>query len=394
MINTKTFHECKIFTTTDEQVDEKLLEFCKQMSEYKQLSVKGTSLSIINVGVVDNLLQQWKREMKDITPYYAMKALPDDQIIDKMSFFDCASPSEFKQVIARGKDPKNIIYANTAKSAHDILDAKNHGICLMTVDGIWEAEKILDIYPECGIVLRIAPSDEGASNTTFAHKFGTVSTIQSRQIIDMCIRNLKGFSFHVGSGQTNYSAWYDAVAIVDELFRYVRDRYAEYYDQVNIVDIGGGFSTGVDALKLTEIRASLAPWMEVYSDKCWIAEPGRFFSADAMTLLCPIISKNLRANDRQYYVLGNSIHHSFSCIILDHREPRPLTPNDWSPGLVLCDGSLVGQTCDGIDILYHGLLPHDLPLGTILIFQGMGAYSNASANHFNGFLPPESVYYM
>ena len=112
-----------------------------------------------------------------------------------------------------------------------------------------------------------------------------------------------------------------------------------------------------------------------------------------MTVLCPIISKNLRNDDRQYYVIGNSIHHTFSCIIFDLHKPRDLVPKDWKEDLELCDGTIVGETCDGIDVLYHGLMPYDLPIGTILIFEGIGAYSNASANQFNGFLPPEVVYY-
>ena len=393
MINTSTFLECKFFTNTTDIIAPDLMKFCKKISEEKQLSMMGNSLAIMNVSVVDKLLNKWESEMKNITPYYAIKSLPDDKILDKMTYFDCASSAEFKQVIGRGKHPENIIFANTAKRPNDIIEARDYGINLMTADSIFEVKKILELYPECGIVLRVAPSDAGAQFTTFAHKFGSVSFDNSKKIIDTCIGNLKGFSFHTGCGQTDIDAWSNAMILVDELFRYVLSEYPDYYDKVKIIDIGGGYSTDSTAIQLTDIRKSLNSWMEKYSDKNWIAEPGRFFSADVMTLLCPIISKNLRNDNRQYYVIGNSIHHTFSCIIFDLHKPRDLTLLDWDANLNLCDGTMVGETCDGIDVLYHGVLPYDLPIGTILVFEGIGAYSNASANHFNGFLPPEVVYY-
>ena len=385
--------ECKFFTNTNETIDPKLKKFCEEISKTKQISNTGKSIAILNTSLVDNLIQRWNTEMKDIIPYYAVKALPDDKIIDKMSYFDCASATEFKNVISRGKNPENIIYANTAKRPIDIIEAKNHGEKIMTADSIFEIEKMLKLYPDCGIVLRVAPSDSGAQFTKFAHKFGSVSSDKSKEIIDRCYKNLKGFSFHVGCGQTNINAWSDAMLIVDDLFDYIKNKYPEYYEKISIIDIGGGYCSDVNALQLIDIRLSLNKWIEKYSDKKWIAEPGRFFCADVMTLLCPIISKNLRDNDRQYYVIGNSIHHTFSCIIFDLHKPRQLTQDDWEPNTVLCDGTIVGETCDGIDVLYHGCLPYDLEIGTILVFQGIGAYSNASANHFNGFSPPETIYY-
>jgi ornithine decarboxylase len=385
--------ECKFFVNTSDTIDANLRAYCENIANIKQISHTGKSVSVMNTALVDNLLDRWNAEMSGITPYYAVKALPDEKIIDKMTYFDCASAAEFKGVIARGKNPENIIYANTAKRPMDIVEAKNYGIKVMTADSIHEVEKILRLYPECGIVLRVAPSDSGAQFTKFAHKFGSVTSENSKRIIDRCPKNIRGFSFHVGCGQTNINAWSDAMMLVEELFEYIKSNHPDCYETANIIDIGGGYCSDVTALHLTDIRASLNDWMIRYSDKRWIAEPGRFFCADVMTLLCPIISKNLRDDDRQYYVIGNSIHHTFSCIIFDLHKPRQLTAEDWPPNTTLCDGTVVGETCDGVDVLYHGILPYDLDIGTVLIFQGIGAYSNASANHFNGFTPPETVYY-
>ena len=392
MINTFRMLEMKWFTSTKDIVKPKLMQFCKTLSENHNLSFTGQSLAVLDVNLVDKLIKKWEKEMTGITPYYAVKALPDNKIIEKMNYFDCASAQEIKQVLALGKNPENIIYANTAKRPNDIYEAKELGVKLTTVDGIWEADKIMNIYPECGLVVRICASDKGAQFTTFAHKFGSVSSEKSKQIIDKYIGNIKGFSFHVGCGQTNINAWSEAMEIVDELFEYIKVKYPMYYDNVQYIDMGGGYSTDEKSLQIVDIRKSITHWKTKYYNKKWIAEPGRFFCADVLTLLCPIISKNLRDKDRQYYVIGNSIHHTFSCIIFDLHKPRDLTEDDF-PDISLCDGTVVGETCDGVDVLYHGLVPYDLDIGTILVFGGMGAYSNASANHFNGFHPPEIVYY-
>ena len=380
---------CKFFDDSLTH-DTELWKFYESTAKSLHLSFTGQSICVINPNLVDDLLKKWEREMSGILPFYAVKALPDDRIIKKMKYFDCASAQEFKQVISLGADPKNIIYANTAKRPADIVEAKKCGIKLMTLDSIFEADKIMSLYPECGLVLRLAVSDKGAQFTTFAHKFGSTSVENSKKIIDKYFKKIKGFSFHVGCGQTNKNAWSDAMEMVDELFSYVLEKYPMYYDNITFIDIGGGYSTDSNSLPLTTIRCSLDFWKEKYFDKVWIAEPGRFFCADTMTLLCPIISKNMR-HGKQYYVIGNSIHHTFSCIIFDLHKPKQLSEEDW--GIDVVEGVIVGETCDGVDVLYNGLVGKDLEIGDVLVFEKIGAYSNASANHFNGFEPPKVVYF-
>jgi diaminopimelate decarboxylase len=53
--------------------------------------------------------------------------------------------------------------------------------------------------------------------------------------------------------------------------------------------------------------------------------------------------------------------------------------------------SLFGPTCDSLDVICDVELP-DLQVGDWLYFTNMGAYTVASATHFNGFLPPNAHY--
>jgi len=212
--------------------------------------------------------------------------------------------------------------------------------------------------------------------------------------------SLRGFSFHVGCGQTDLHAWTNALEKIESLYAYIQNSFHEsVYRNADIIDIGGGFSMDEKSLRIEDIRKSLSPWISKYNDKTWIAEPGRFFTADCLTLLSCIISKNNRLNDRPYYVISNSIHHTFSCILFDLHCPRSLSEEDWRDAecplersSAIVDGTIVGETCDGIDVLYNGKVPGHLEIGTVLAFPGMGAYTNASANRFNGFEAPDVVY--
>jgi ornithine decarboxylase len=46
---------------------------------------------------------------------------------------------------------------------------------------------------------------------------------------------------------------------------------------------------------------------------------------------------------------------------------------------------LAGPTCDSFDVLYENIPLPRLQLGDILLFEAMGAYTNASASTFNGY---------
>jgi len=55
--------------------------------------------------------------------------------------------------------------------------------------------------------------------------------------------------------------------------------------------------------------------------------------------------------------------------------------------------SVFGPTCDALDVVSMAEeLPGDLKLGDLLYSTNIGAYSHASATHFNGFPPAKVVH--
>ena len=39
------------------------------------------------------------------------------------------------------------------------------------------------------------------------------------------------------------------------------------------------------------------------------------------------------------------------------------------------EGLIVGDTCDGMDVIYKGVLPKGLDIGDLLVFDNFGAYT-------------------
>ena len=55
--------------------------------------------------------------------------------------------------------------------------------------------------------------------------------------------------------------------------------------------------------------------------------------------------------------------------------------------------SVFGPTCDALDVVSMvEQLPGNLELGDLLYSENIGAYSQASSTHFNGFPPAEIVH--
>jgi ornithine decarboxylase len=384
-------------------VSSQLIATAQKIDTELNYSTEGFSVLAVNLNKVQEQINTWNKYMSPIVPHYAIKAFPDEEICKLFDNFDCASQGELKQISSLGKKSENILFANTAKRPSDIKYAMNIGVNTYTADGYPECEKILGINKDANIILRLTASDEGATNVRFSGKYGINDFTDGCHIIDQLMKNkgtLKGFSFHTGSGQTDDFAFAKALSLVDKYLEYVRTKYPTQYKKVNIIDIGGGYTSGSN---LELIRKSIDQYIQKYANFRWLAEPGRFMCSDVATLFVPIISQKKR-NDGKFHVLANSVYHNFSCLMYDGIKPIE-KENNWflqesnqKPEYVndkdeFEDGIIVGDTCDGIDIIYKGKTPKKLNIGSVLIFDNFGAYSQSSASPFNG-LPLAYKYYL
>jgi ornithine decarboxylase len=161
--------------------------------------------------------------------------------------------------------------------------------------------------------------------------------------------------------------------------------------EIKILDIGGGFPAPYNRhvrpfreltrVINTEIDRLFAADIQI------LAEPGRFLVATAATSVARIIGKAVRDGKRCYYI-DDSVYHTFSGIIFDHCQYHLKAFRKGKTEIC----AVFGQTCDGLDVISQSEQLPDLEIEDLVYSENIGAYSNASATQFNGFLPAKVIH--
>lgn len=353
-----------------------------------------TPLLLIRRSVLEKQYQRFRKCLPEVTPYYAIKANPHPEIIKAFiklgTSFDVASAAEMKQVLSLGAHPSKIIFANTIKSAEDIMFTKKRRVRLMTFDNEPELYKLAKYYPGAHVLVRIKVTNQG-SVVELSLKFGA----DSDQAFYL-LRKAKtlglvpmGVSFHVGSQSTNVENYIQALEITSGIFKEARENDLP----LKIADIGGGFpiqhfdnEVGVN---FERMAAQIRPQLKALFDKHvkFIAEPGRFLVGPAGVLVTQVMGRTFR-NNKNYYYLNDGVYADFSGMIFDHCRYEFKTLRRGQKFL----SALAGPTCDSFDTLSLNEEIPELYVDDVVYVKNIGAYSCASATaNFNGFSPAKVI---
>ena len=323
--------------------------------------------------------------------------------------FDCASKSEIDLALQTGVDPSRIIYAQPCKTKSYLRYASEVGVKQMTFDNADELYKIKATFPDAELYLRIL-TDDSTSLCRLSMKFGASMDVAPQLLSIAHELGLKvvGVSFHVGSGAEDPRAFLKAVQDA----RLVFDQATEIGHELHTLDVGGGFSGDT----FEKFSGILSDALDTYFPPHVriIAEPGRYYVANAFTLAANVIARRDvpdpldPSRDAYMLYLNDGVYGNFSNIIFDHQHPiakvlltaaddsQPGTPG--TPNSATSDTnsySIWGPTCDGIDVITQRIdLPGLLNTGDWLYFEEMGAYTKCSATRFNGFSDNHEVIYI
>ncbi len=362
----------------------------------------GTPLVVVDHAVLRSRYEEFRRELPRLQVYYAVKANPEAAIVRSLfqlgASFDVASMQEFLLVYEniRGLPEAErqrfiwgkIIYANPVKAAETLRELDPFKP-LVVFDNLEEVHKIRHHAPHAGLVLRIRVPNTGAT-VELSSKFGAspaeaVGLIQAAHEQGLVV---EGLSFHVGSQNTNFANYVDALHLAEAVFREARQRG---FQRLKILDMGGGFPAPYDpAVKpLAELAAILRPELDrLFPDGVDLAaEPGRFLVATAATAVARVIGRTVRGGKPCYYI-DDGVYQTFSGIVFDHC-PYRLKAFKGGPHRL---AAVYGPTCDALDtISLHEQLP-ELEVGDLVYAENIGAYSSATSTHFNGFPPAKLVH--
>lgn len=339
---------------------------------------------------LDRQVSQWKSELSNVRPYYAVKCNPEPNLIEWLAphaAFDCASSREI-QIVCEHAPRSDIIFANPCKKKEDIEFAQESGVQITVVDSKEELKKLDDCAWEGSSLIRIMVDDKG-SKMPFSSKFG-IHLSHAMGIYGEAQKlgqKISGISFHVGSGCIDANQYYEAILNANSLISLL-----EPYNHTNnkknyIIDIGGGFedhSFDSAAVSIRRSRGFIPSNIEL------IAEPGRFFAASSHDLFVKVIGKKPAASGFRY-TIDESLYGQFSCIPFDQAKPRWIRVRAaGEPQRRRCQGVLYGRTCDGLDLIAVGEA-EELEVDDILWFSNMGAYTSVTASEFNNFPPPQII---
>jgi len=357
---------------------------------------------------------EWRDLMPRVEPHYAVKCNPHPMFLRTLrslgARFDCASKEEIEACLALGDvdAEKDIIYANPTKPRSHLTTARRYGVKLMTFDNADELYKIKQVYPEAQLVLRIM-TDDSKATCRFSAKYGAPLNVANdllKLAVDLQL-SVVGVSFHVGSGQSDPSAFADAIERAYRVFQMA----AQLGLTLTLLDIGGGYpghdsTEDRNSISLSAIAAHVRPKLdELFPEGSGvhiIAEPGRYFAHGAMTLVTNVIARrdtsafhdehtNPEDVVNYIYYINDGVYGSFNCKFFDHYVPKAKVLGK-EETTALFPSTVFGPTCDALDCIYKREMLPMLNVGDWVYFTGMGAYTTAAASCFNGFARPREIY--
>ena len=328
---------------------------------------------------------------------YAVKCNPSTAILDPLYAagirdFDVASLEEVQLIRNRYPDASAYVMAPFQPVGAYETAYHEFGIRDFAVD----TEDALDaIFTETNardltIFVRLSADNDHAM-FDLSSKFGADRKTAVRLLKAIADRGASpALTFHVGSQCEDPDAFTRAGAICEAVAK-------EAGVAIQTVDVGGGFpcpypgSTAPDLSAYFEAISTFREKMLFGPSVDLFAEPGRALVAEGVSLLAQVILRK----DNQLY-LNDGAYGSFMERNLEGAKINyPIRVyRENSAGKIVevtghaVDYTVFGPTCDSCDKLNDPMtLPAGLKRGDWIEFGMMGAYSNAYASNFNGYLP-------
>lgn len=374
-------------TTLNDVIDNHIRDHTLEQTE-------RNAFFVADLGNVMKKNIRWQNVMTHVKPFYSVKCNSSQSVIEVLAAlgtgFACANKNEITLVQSLGVTSDNIIYINPCKQISQIKYAAKKGINIMSCDNEAELLKIARNHPSAKLLVDIATADSNEENV-IGMKFG--ATLKNcRQLLETAKElgiQVIGVRFYVSSSNSNIETYLHALADA----RCVFDMAKELGFDMNLLDIGGGFSGTDGELQLEKLFDAITPLLEIYFPSengiKIIAEPGSYYVNSAFTLAVNIVAKKALARDSQdesevssmndepffMYYISDGVYGSFVNNLYGTVNAIPILHKKPISGEPVFASSLWGPSCDGLDqVVEHCLLP-ELSVGDWVIFENMGAYT-------------------
>ncbi|SHJ86867.1 diaminopimelate decarboxylase [Anaerobranca californiensis DSM 14826] len=378
----------------------------------------GTPLYVISENIIRSKCSQIRNSFlnkyPDTKAAYASKAfltLAMCKIIESEGLgLDVVSGGELFTAISANFPMGKVMFHGNNKSYEELKLAVTNSIGRIIVDNFYELEVLQGIAKEHNkrvkILFRISPGVPGKT-----HKFISTGQTDSKfgisieeNSINLAFKkvlaspNLKlmGFHFHIGSQLFDNRSYINAIEIVTNLMKDLKEKWQFTTEELNI---GGGFGIGYSPNEKTKpISYYVDPIMKNIENKCnqlglkrptIIIEPGRWIVGEAGITLYTIGSIKEIPNVRTYISVDGGLPDNPRPALYGAKYSAVVANRPYAEKVHTA--TIAGKSCESGDILIWDLkMPH-VKSGDILAVLNTGAYNYSMASNYNRLPKPGVV---
>jgi diaminopimelate decarboxylase len=253
--------------------------------------------------------------------------------------------------------------------------------------------------PSVGVLVRLNPQVEPETAAGLAvgrksSKFG----LAAGEIGQLCMAGafddpgicLRGVHVHVGSQLAGVQAWTNGARAALQTWARLREQYG---NQVDTVDFGGGFASGVAAAPGPVVFRwaldDLLAEQELAGPSRLALEPGRYVVAASGWILARVLHVRYR-DGRQQAVIDAGMTELIRPALYGARHPVHVV-SSLGREEELLETAVEGPVCESSDTFGVHQLPA-LRRGDLVAISGTGAYASAMATRYNGRPRPAEVF--
>jgi diaminopimelate decarboxylase len=296
--------------------------------------------------------------------------------------------------------PEKIAFHGNSKTEREIAAGLDYGIGKFICDSMDEIALIDGMARErnvrAGVLIRVTPGVEAHTHKYIStggtgSKFGlpaemVMDVVSSRDTLPNV--SLMGIHFHVGSQLMDNSTHLEALDVVLDLIKALRD---EFHFETRILDMGGGFGVRYtkkdDPQDISDFISGMVDKVRNFfrSDDAerpfLVIEPGRWIVSNAGITLYTVGSvKRLPGGITYVGVDGGYPDNPRPALYEAEYEAVLANKTDLQPSEIV---SIAGKCCDSGDILIHRAELPEAKRGDILAVLGTGAYNHSMSNNYN-----------
>lgn len=346
-------------------------------------------------------------------PMFASKAFMTKAmvaILENEGFgLDVVSGGEIYTAYKAGFDMSKALFNGNNKSYDELQMALEYGIGRFSVDNFLELSMLDNLAKsknmKVDILLRITPGIEchtheyiqtGHLDCKFGFDLTEVNDVMELLRDEYDNLNLKGLHAHLGSQIFETQVYHDAVGVMLEQFKLIKDNFCIDLEEMNI---GGGLgityteddtppSVQTIANVIIEAIKKYTKEFGVEEPKLYL-EPGRSIVGTAGVSIYTVGSSKQVPNGRKYVALdgGMADNPRPSMYQAEYTAMIANKANQQKDEIV----TLAGRYCESGDILIKDIELPVLEEGDVVCIFNTGAYAYSMSSNYNRVLRPAAV---